>query len=155
MKLIQTNITTRKIGFIEYDTSKNWIKYFPNENWCLIIIADIKQPKRFDEIIRESIDKDVGYICSIGKQQELIHNLADEEIVFRDVDIESHHLPSHTIITVGDEGLEEGIWFGLNCTFNNETEIKETIILDLTNAAYRPTIELIKKFENGYLPPDK
>ena len=155
MKPIQTNITDRKIRFVEYDTAKNWIKNFPTDNWCLIIIADEKQTRYFDEIIRKSINRNVGYICAIGKQQELIHDLADEEIVFRDVNIENRYLPNHTIMTVGDEDFEEGIWFGLNCTFNDESEIKEIVILDLTKDAYKPTVELIEKFEKGYLPPDK
>ncbi len=154
MKPIQTNITSRRIGYVEYNTSKNWTTDFPSENWCLIIIADEKQPRYFDEIIRKSIDRDVGYICAIGKQQELIHALADEEIVFRNVDVENHYLPKHKIMTVGDEDFEEGIWFGLNCTFNDGSEIKEIVILDLTKTAYKSAIELIRKFEKGYLPPD-
>ncbi len=154
MKLIQTTATSRKVGFVEYDISKNWINGFPTENWCLIIIADDKQTNYFNEIIKKSIDRDVGYICAIGKQHDLIHNLADEEIVFRDVDIENHYLPKHTIMTVGDEDFEEGIWFGLYCTFNDGTEIKEIVILDLTKSAFEPTTELIKRFENGYLPPE-
>ena len=155
MKEIKTDITDRKIGFVEYDTSENWIANFPNENWCLIIIADEKKQNYFDEIIRKSIDRNVGYICGVGKQHDLIYEMADEEIVFREVDIDDYYLPKHCIMTVGDEDFENGIWFGLNLTFNPETEINEIVILDLTNKAFAKTTELIKKFENGFLPPEK
>jgi hypothetical protein len=155
MKEIKTKITDRKISFVEYDTSKNWIANFPKKNWCLIIIADEKKQNYFDEIIRKSIDRNVGYICGVGKQHDLIHEMADEEIVFREVDIDDYYLPKHCIMTVGDKDFENGIWFGLNLTFNNETEINEIIILDLTNKAYLKLMELIFKMEKGYLPPEK
>lgn len=155
MKKIDTDIINRKISFVEFDTAKNWIANFPNENWCLIIIADEKEQNYFDEIIRKSIDRNVGYVCGVGKQHDLIHEMADEEIVFREVDIDDYYLPKHCIMTVGDEDFENGIWFGLNLTFNPETEINEIVILDLTKKAFTKTTELIKKIENGYLPTEK
>ncbi len=154
MREINTKITDRKISFEEYDTSKNWIEKIPSDNWCLIIIADEKEQNYFDEIIIKSIDRNVGYICGVGKQHDLIHEKAYEEIVFREVDIDDYYLPKHCIMTVGDEDFEKGIWFGLNLTFNPETEINEIVILDLTKKPFSKTIELIKKMENGYLPQE-
>lgn len=139
---------------MEFDTTKNWISDFPTANWCLILIADEKQTNYFDEIIRKSIDRNVSYICAVGKQANFIHNMADEEIGFRDVDTDSNHLPKHRIITVSDEDFENGVWFGLNLTFNSETDINEIIIVDVTKKALDKTIELINKLENGYLPGD-
>jgi hypothetical protein len=55
---------------------------FPNDNWCLILIADEKQTNYFDEIIRKAIDQNVGYICGVGQQADLIHMMAEEKIVF-------------------------------------------------------------------------
>lgn len=154
MKIIETDITNRKISYVEFDTTKNWIIDFPTDNWCLILIADEKKSTYFDEIIRKSIDRNVGYICGVGKQHDLIHEMADEVLVFREVDIDDYYLPKHSIMTVGDEDFENGIWFGLNLTFNNETEINEIVILDLTKKAYPKLTELINKMENGYLPTD-
>jgi len=155
MKIIETDITNRKINFVEFDTAKNWIADFPTKNWCLIIIATEKKQNYFDEIIRKSIDKNVGYICGVGKQHDLIHEMADEEIVFREVDIDDYYLPKHCIMTVGNDDFENGIWFGLNMTFNPETEIDEIVILDLTKKAFAKTTELVRKIENGYLPAEK
>jgi hypothetical protein len=155
MKKIETILTNRKISFVEYDIAKNWIVNFPIKNWCLIIIADEKKPTYFDEIIRKSIDRNVGYICGVGEQHDLLHEMADEEIVFRGVDIDDYYLPEHCIMTVGEEDFENGIWFGLTLTFNSETEINDIVILDLTKKAFTKTIELIKKMERGYLPADQ
>jgi hypothetical protein len=46
------------------------------------------------------------------------------------------------------------MWFGLNLTFNDGSEIKDIVILDMTKQAMGKTVELIRQFENGYLPPD-
>ncbi len=154
MKIIETDLTNRKIRFVEFDTAKNWIENFPTDNWCLIIIADEKKPKYFNEIIRKSIDRNVGYICAIGKQHTEIRELTDEIIAIRESEIEDNYLPKHGIITVGDEDFENGIWYGLNLTFNQETDIVEIIILDLTKLAFKKITDLIKKMENGYLPAD-
>jgi len=147
-------IIDREIKFEDYDTSKNWIADFPQENWGLIIIAEEENRNYFGEIIRKAIDRNVGYIHSVGKQHDLIHNMADDEIVFRDVDIENYHLPKHLIITTSDEDFENGIWSGTYLIHNEETEIKQIIILDVTKKALEKTAELIKLFELGYLPKD-
>jgi hypothetical protein len=154
LKKIETDITDRTIKFVEFYTAKNWIYDFPTDNWCLILIEDEKQTNYFDEIIRKSIDRNVGYICGVGKQANLIHNMADEEFVFRDMNSVDYYLPKHHIMTVGDKDFENGIWFGLNLTFNSETDINEIVIVDVTKKAFKKTTELIKKLENGYLPPD-
>ena len=145
-------INNRNITFEEYDTSKNWIAEFPTENWCLVIVAEEENRNYFDEIIRKSIDRNVAYIHSVGKQHILIHDMADEELVFRDIDIENHYLPKHLIMTTGQEDFENGIWFGIYATDSNETEIEQVVILDVSRNVREKTIELIKKFELGYVP---
>jgi hypothetical protein len=147
-------ILNRQITFEVYDTSKNWIADFPTENWALVIIAEEENRRYFDEIIRKAIDRNVGYIHSVGKQHDLIHDMADEEIVFREVDIEKLYLPKHVIMTTGEEDFENGIWFGIYLTLNEETEIKQVVILDVSRNSREKTIELVKKFELGYLPED-
>ena len=145
-------IHDRKIKFEVYDTSKNWIADFPNEKWCLVIITEDENNKYFDEIIRKAIDRNVGYIFSVGKQQDLIHNMADEEILSRDV--ENLYLPKHIVMTAGEEDFENGIWCGIYITHQDETEIEQVIILDVTKKAFDKTAELVKKFESGYVPED-
>ena len=145
-------ILERDIKFEVYDTSKNWIADFPTENWALVIIAEEENRNYFDEIIRKAIDRNVGYIHSIGKQHDLIHNIADEEIVIRDV--ENLYLPKHVIMTTGDEDFEDGMWYGIYVTLNEETEINQVVVLDVTKKAFEKTLELVEKFDLGYLPED-
>lgn len=143
-------ILDREIKLEVYDTSRNWIADFPNENWCLVIIADEENKNYFDEIIRKAIDRNVGYIHAVGKLQGLIHDLSDKEIEIREV--ENRYLPKHVIMTTGDEDFENGIWFGTYVTHNEETDIEQVIVLDVSRKARAKTIELIKKFELGYVP---
>lgn len=149
MKIIG-KILDREINYEVYDISINWILDLPKENWCLVIIAEEENRMNFDEIIKKAIDRNVGYIHSVGKQHDLIHNLADEIIATREV--ENLYLPHHMIMTAGDEDFEEGIWFGTYVTYNEETPINQVVILDVTKKAYEKTANLIKQFELGYLP---
>ena len=147
-----TEIKGRQIKFEEFNTSKNWIAEFPTENWCLIIIADEENRNYFDEIIRKAIDRNVGYIYSVGKQHDAIHDMADDELLIRD--IENLHLPKHIVMTAGNEDFENGIWCGIYITYQDETEINQVIILDVTKKAFEKTAKLVRRFELGYVPED-
>jgi len=145
-------IRNRHIKFEEFNTSKNWIAEFPNEDWCLVIIADEENRNYFDEIIRKAIDRNVGYIYSVGKQYDLIHDMADDVLLIRD--IENQYLPKHIVMTAGEEDFENGIWNGINITYQDETEMNQVIILDLTKKAFEKTAKLVRQFKLGYIPED-
>ncbi|MBD3581561.1 hypothetical protein [Flavobacterium selenitireducens] len=143
-------MNTREIKIIEYNTAENWIRDFPSKNWCLIIISNLKNTNYYDEILRKSIDRNVGFIHAVGSQSKLIHDLADEEILVRSV--ENYPLPKHTILTTEIENFESGIWFGIYSTENDKSEIKEIIILDVDKNRKEEIAKLINEFEKGYIP---
>ena len=95
--------------FIEFDPSTNWAGNLAADNWLAIVLTKQKNKSYFEEIIRKTIDNNVRFICSVGEQHDLVHNMADEEIMFRDVKIEPLHLPDQMIAITGHEHLEEGI----------------------------------------------
>jgi hypothetical protein len=146
MKIIG-EINNQIISFVEYDTSKNWIKDFPNENWGLIIIAEARNTSVFNEVIGKSIERNVSCICSVGKQHDLIHEMVDEEIVFREVDMEDLYLPKHMITTLSNRDFENGIWEGIYLA-----NIGQIVILDVTKNARAIVAAFIAKLEDGYLP---
>ena len=147
-------INNRNVKFVEFDTTTNWAVNLPTDNWLAIILTKSKNKNYFNEVIRKSIDRNVGFICSIGKHQDLVHEMADEEIVFRNVDIEPLFLPEHRIITTGHDDLEEGVWFGIFSAFNEECKIEEVVIINATNHEINDQliIELITQFQSGYIP---
>lgn len=108
----------REVIFIKYSTEENWSKNIPKENW-LCILVDNDRPKRYlNEVIAKIINNDVCYVCTIGQSSENTHDLIDEEIAFREVDIEDHYLPKHGIVTVWDTNMTEGIWFAFYAAHN-------------------------------------
>jgi hypothetical protein len=60
--------------------------------------------------------------------------MIDEEIVFREVDIDQLYLPSHMIMTTWHEStLKEAIWDVMNVSFHGSIDIDKVVFLDLTN----------------------
>ncbi|MGL1887145.1 MAG: hypothetical protein OCD76_11590 [Reichenbachiella sp.] len=147
-------INNKSIRLVEFDTSSDWSIHLPTNNWLLIILSQSSNKTYFNEIIKKSIDRNVGYICSIGEQQQLIHEMADEEISFRHADIEPNHLPKHMIPTTGHEDLDEGVWFGIFSAFNEDCDLNDVVIINATNEKMNKQgiVDLLTKFQSGYIP---
>jgi hypothetical protein len=82
-------LNNRKIRIVEYSTEQNWFDQLPNEDWLCILVVNEKPRRYLDEVISKILVKDVGYVCTIGKQCEQVHDLLDEEIVYREVEIDT------------------------------------------------------------------
>jgi hypothetical protein len=150
---IQTDYIDRELF---YSTSTDeWITQMPEDNWCLILISNSNNEELIDRIISESISRNVGYICGVGTKHDYIHNQADIEFVKRDIGESEFPKPKYHIMTVGDEGLDEGLWFGLNLTFNGDVEIDKIQIIDTDCKWKGEILELINRFKEGYLPNDE
>jgi len=146
-------INNRKVKIVGYSTEKNWLDHLPNKEWLCALVVNDKPRRYIDEVINKIINKDVVYVCTMGKQAELVHDLVDEEITFRECEIEKPYLPNHSIITTWDIDIEEEIWFALFSAYSEEVEIKEVIILDMTDGLEMPRVEaclarIIKEAEN-------
>jgi len=146
------SILEKEIYYTEFSTEGDWIKEFPIDNWAIIIIADEKNLNYFSEIINNCINRNVAFITSVGKQFDFIHDLADEEIIFREVDVENLYLPKHSIVTIGNSDFENGIWEGIYISFNGDVEIKKVVILDVENKYFDEIKNLIEKFNEDYIP---
>jgi len=130
MKLEEV-LNNRKVKLVEYSTEKNWLNQLPNKDWLCILVVNDKPRRYIDEVITKIILKDVGYVCTLGIQAELVHDLVDEEISFRNA--EQTYLPNHTIITTWHNNFEDGIWFALFAANSEEFKIEEVVILDMTD----------------------
>ena len=150
---IETSYIEREVNY--FTTNEEWEENLPLNNWCLVLIANETDELLIDEIICKSITNNVGYICGIGLKHDYIHFQSDNEYVLRDIGESTYPKPSHHIMTVGDEDFEEGIWFGLMCTFNGDVEIDKITIIDTDCKWKDELIKLIRKFEEGYLPENE
>jgi hypothetical protein len=103
-------INNRKVIYQRHALDVNWMKAFPNENWLLLVVIDGKKKTILQEIASKAIVHNVCYVCCAGDQSELLHDMIDEEIVFRQVDTEDLYLPVHFIITTWDNDIQEAFW---------------------------------------------
>ncbi|WP_031528619.1 DUF7684 family protein [Dyadobacter crusticola] len=133
----------RRVIHIEYDTATNWSSRLPNANWLCILVSDRRERRYLDEVISKIIEKDVGWVATIGSQCELVHDLIDEEIAFRMADIEPLYLPKHNIMTTFHHDFSDGIWFSIVAADDDEFEIKSVVILDLTEGASDDKIQTV------------
>jgi len=125
-------LNNRRIIFIDYSTEKNWEKDLPKNNW-LCILVDNDRPRQYvDEVISKIIENDVCWVLTVGQSCELTHDLIDEEIVFRQIDIDNLYLPKHDIMTTWHKNFDEGIWFGIFAANDEDVQIDKVVILDMT-----------------------
>ena len=77
----------------------------------------------------------------MGRQAEQVHDLVDEEICYRESEIEELYLPDHSIITTWHPNFEEGTWFALFAANSENVNIKQVVILDLTDGIEIPKVK--------------
>ena len=125
-------LNSREIIIVEYSTERNWYNEIPNQNWLCIFVSDDRKRKYLDEVIPKIILKNVTYICTIGNQCEEVHDLFDEEILYRQVEIEELYLPKHSIITTWHNDFYEGIWYAIFVANSDKVQIDKVVFIDMT-----------------------
>ena len=142
-------INNREILVVEYSTERNWLAHLPNVNWLCIIVDNDRDRRYVNEVIGKILAKDVSYICSLGDKAEKNYNLIEEEITFRQADIEKPYLPKHYIATAKHKDIEEGIWHAIYEAHHNDVIINKVVIIDLSSGSeidkINRTLERIKK----------
>ena len=137
----ERRINSRNVVLVEYNTDQNWFSQLPNQNWLCVLVSDDRDRNYLDEVISKIINKNVCYLCTVGKQCELVHDLADEEIAFREFDFDKPYLPEYDIMTTWHQDFEEGIWFSIIAAHHDEIEIETVVILDMTNGQRMAAIQ--------------
>ncbi len=126
-------INDREITLVECSTKENWINHLPTSNWLCIIVDDGKSREYLDKVISKIIDNDVCYVCTVGQSCEQVHDLIDEEIALRGLDLEKVYLQDHFIMTTWHDDFEEGIWFAIFAAHHDELSIDKIVLLDMTD----------------------
>ena len=126
-------INDREITIVKYSTVDNWISDIPISNWLCLLVDNDYQRNYLDEVISKVINNDVCYFCTVGHSCERTHVLIDEELVFREVDIEKLHLPEHQIKTSFHTDFDEGVRFTIFGASHEAVSIDKIVILDMTN----------------------
>lgn len=135
-------INEKEVIIVSYSTENNWFEYIPSNNWACLMIVDETSLSYLNEVIPKLISKDIGFVCVVGKGCETVHDMFDEEIVYRELDTDAI-IPKHTILTVWDEDFEEGVWFGLSNAQNPDIAIDKIVVLDMTYGKQLPRVEKV------------
>ena len=125
-------INNREIKYLEFSLTEPWYDSLPSKDWLLFVIAEEKNLNYFQEVISKSLENDVAYLSCTGKSGEYFHDIFNEEIAFREADIEPHYLPDHFIITVWNQDLKEALWFATKLAVNDKVQIDIIICIDLS-----------------------
>ncbi len=134
----------------------NWAKYLPDSKWLLAAIVEIEDTNILDEIANMVIDKDVCYACCIAAFGEKLHDIIDENLVTREVEIEKPYLPKHQVMTTWHNNITNGIWFAAFSAFHETEQIEKIFCLDIgINSNKKELLNLIDKFNKGFLPEDE
>ncbi|WNJ17138.1 hypothetical protein [Pontibacter sp. G13] len=136
-------INNRKVSIVSYSTEANWIGPIPNENWLCILVDNDKHRRYVEDVNAKILDHNVSYVCAVGDQCERNHDLLDEEILIREV--EKRYLPSFHIMTTWHDDFEEGIWFAFNTAFHENVDIRNVLIIDMTEG--KDTERIIRYLE--------
>ncbi|RWY47215.1 DUF7684 family protein [Mucilaginibacter gilvus] len=148
-----TTVNNRKVLYQRYSTELPWSKYFPTQNWLAFVVVKNQAKTKLIEISNKLINNNACFICSSGVQGELLHDIIDEEIMFRQVDIDDLYLPPFDIVTTWHNDIAEGLWYATKAACNDPTKIDKVVCLDASESGIEPEIlELLLKFNAGYIP---
>jgi hypothetical protein len=132
-------INNRTVSLVEYRTDRNWLDQLPQREWLCVLVAEEKRRTYANEVVAKLVLRDVAWVCAVGAAGEWMHDLLDEEIVFREV--EALYLPPHDIMTTWHDEVEECLWFALYAAHDETVLIDHVAVLDMTQGAALPGIK--------------
>ena len=128
-------LNNRKISITTYSTQKPWLKQLPDQNWLCILVVDDTPRRYLEEVLPKLLLKNVCWLCTVGRQCELAHDLMDEEIVYQEVVASEPCLPKHLVMTTWHDDFEEGVWFAVYAANHHDVTINRVVVLDMTDRA--------------------
>jgi len=145
-------LNNRNIFFQKLDSGNSWHGMLPQENWLAFVITSEKSKPMLAEIADKLIDNNACYISCSGEYGELLHDIADEEIVVRKV-YGTYSVPFDLIMTTWHNDMVNGFWFCIYAAYNDPIDINTIICLDGSDADLKKELnKLVEKFREGYIP---
>jgi hypothetical protein len=141
----------RKLIYQQFSSERNLSEVFPKEQWLLLVVIENKEKFILNEIAKKAIDGDCCFICCVGNQAELLHDIIDNEIVFREVNPGNHHLPPYDVImTTWHADMEEATWYSLFAALNDPEIIGTVFCLDVSEIGIKTRLsEIINRFNKA------
>lgn len=142
-----TSLNNRIVKIVNCSLENDLKRELPSDSWVGLIYANESSETQINKLLSTILDSNVTYICCTGEMSELIHDMCDEEIVYREV--ENLPIPNHQIMTTFNNDLDEQLWFSVYVANTEKVLIDTVIILDMTNGINRDVLDrAILKIQN-------
>ena len=159
MKLLGSS-NDRSFYHVDGRASTEWEKELPTTNWLALPILNEANKVLAERIARACLDKDVAYVCTLGRACEMLHDWIDETIVVDKVDA-GHSVSKqddfeHSPMTTWHNDFDEGVWFALWVAHDDHKEIHSVVCIDMSeNGESQRLTDLINAINSGWLPSDE
>lgn len=159
MKLLGSS-NGRMFYHVDGRASSDWENGLPMTNWLALPILDQPDQALAQRIARACLDKDVAYVCALGKAHEVVHLSFDLAIVDDKINaglsVAAQDDFEHSPMTTGHNDFDEGVWFALWVAYDDYKEIKSVVCIDMSeNGESQRLTDLISAINSGWLPSDK
>ena len=153
----------RQIFYTNVRTDINWFDKLPSSNWLAFTIADTADKELLNETSMMCLDKNVLYTCSAGQLGSDTEDYFDQEIVWRQVQIEEQTGKPQDYetspMTTSHKNFDEGLWFAIQSAYATAYDkyipIDKVVCIDMTQRGVKKYLtDLIKRIQNGWLPSD-
>ena len=151
-------LNDRQIFYTNVRTDSDWFDKLPSANWLALTIADTQDKDLLNDTVIKCIDKNVLYTCSLGQLASETEDYFDEEIVWRQVQIEEQTGIAQdnepTPMTSFHRNFDEGFWFATTVakatTHEDHIPIETVICVDMTQQGVRKyLLELVDKIKKA------
>ena len=141
----------------------HWFDKLPSSNWLAYTIADMADKDLLSDTTKKCLDSNVLYTCSAGQLGSDTENYFDEEIVWRQVQIEEQTGKPQDYetspMTTFHKNFDEGFCFAITAAYATAYDeyipIDTVVCIDMTQQGVKKyLLELIDKIKNGWLPSD-
>lgn len=153
----------RQIFYTNVRTDFNWFDKLPPSNWLAFTIADTADKELLNDTTIKCLNKSVLYTCSAGQLGSDTEDYFDQEIVWRQVQIEERTGKPQDYetspMTTYHKNFDEGFWFAIQSAYATAYDkyipIDKVVCIDMTQQGVKKyLVSLINKMKTGWLPSD-
>jgi len=146
-----------RLIYYQWIADSNWDIALPDDNWLVMPVGHTRDYDLIKKISSVCLDKNVNYLCALGLECEMIHDVFDQTMIDQRIkkglSIDSPDDFINEPLTTWHNDIGEGVWFALTSAFNDYKDINFVVCLDLTDKGEKDCfVDMITKINNGWLP---
>jgi hypothetical protein len=136
-------LNNRHIIYEKYSPDFDWVINLPKSNWLLIVVVNDAELDFLSDISDNALDNNTCYISCLGAKGEILHDIIDDEINLRQLELVDRKISSRFIMTDWFEDIEEGLWFAINAANNDEEQIEIVVCLNVSDLDIESSLQYL------------